>query len=107
MSEEVDDLGRVLTQLEAETLAGAATQHDRPDGEKLLYHYTDTVGFQGIVREQCLWATDYRFLNDRTEMQHGEDAVKEVAKELSNDETLAARGESRLCAHTRPVATGV
>jgi hypothetical protein len=85
---EDDALGRVLVALENETLNNAATQHDRPDGDTLVYHYTDAAGFEGIVRNQCLGATDYRFLNDRTEIKSGADAVQEVAKELAVDDTL-------------------
>jgi hypothetical protein len=91
MADEVDDLGRVLNELEAEALANADTAHDKPDGGKFLYHYTDAAGFHGIVREQSLRATDYRFLNDRTEIKCGVDAVRDAAKEVAADQTLDDR----------------
>lgn len=33
-----------------------------------LYHYTSIEGLRGILSTQSLWATNYRFLNDRTEI---------------------------------------
>jgi hypothetical protein len=33
----------------------------------LLYHYTDAAGLIGIIESGCLWASDYRHLNDRKE----------------------------------------
>jgi len=35
-----------------------------------LYHYTSTTGLEGIVRSQTLRATDYRSLNDSSEVVH-------------------------------------
>jgi hypothetical protein len=34
-----------------------------------FYHYTDTAGLYGIVTSGQLWATDYEFLNDRSELK--------------------------------------
>lgn len=36
-----------------------------------LYHYTTYAGASGIVRSKQLWATDFRNLNDTTEITHG------------------------------------
>lgn len=33
-----------------------------------LYHYTTWVGLKGILQTQSLWATNYRFLNDYSEL---------------------------------------
>lgn len=35
---------------------------------KKLYHYTTWEGLQGIIETQTLWATNYKFLNDYTEI---------------------------------------
>ena len=35
---------------------------------KRLYHYTTWEGLMGILKEQTLWATHYRFLNDASEI---------------------------------------
>jgi hypothetical protein len=37
----------------------------------ILYHYTTIEGLQGIVKSKSIWASDYRFLNDASEFQHG------------------------------------
>ncbi len=89
MAEESDALEQVVVKLENEWLSPELVEHDRPTG--LLYHYTDTAGFEGIIKNRCLWATDYRFLNDRREMVCGEDVFKEVADELSKDPALSSR----------------
>jgi hypothetical protein len=33
-----------------------------------LYHYTTLQGLQGILKNQCIWATHYKFLNDCEEI---------------------------------------
>ena len=35
---------------------------------KKLYHYTTWEGLQGILETQTLWATNYKFLNDHSEI---------------------------------------
>ena len=37
----------------------------------VLYHYTTPQGLQGIIDTKTIWASDYRFLNDATELKHG------------------------------------
>jgi hypothetical protein len=36
-----------------------------------LFHYTDANGLYGILKDKCLWATDFRFLNDKSEYVFG------------------------------------
>ena len=52
-------------------MAEPVSQHidDAPRREELLYHYTDQKGLQGILENDCLWATHHRFLNDASECQ--------------------------------------
>ena len=40
----------------------------RPSGT--LYHYTDSAGLLGIVREKEVWATNINHLNDASEIRH-------------------------------------
>ena len=43
------------------------------DSEKLpgaVYHYTNTSGLLGIIQSGEMWATDYRFLNDSSEIKY-------------------------------------
>lgn len=43
-----------------------------PSLPKTLYHYTDAPGLAGIVESRRIWAIDYRFTNDRSELIAGE-----------------------------------
>lgn len=45
----------------------------------LLYHYTSADGFLGILRERELWATEYSFMNDPSELVF---AAERVANRL-------------------------
>jgi hypothetical protein len=48
------------------------TQASDPD---VLFHYTSTAGLLGIVRSTQMWATDFRYLNDSTELEFGLTAI--------------------------------
>ncbi|UPJ50250.1 DUF2971 domain-containing protein [Bradyrhizobium sp. 200] len=39
--------------------------------QKPLYHYTDANGLKGIIENQEIWFTDFRYLNDPSELSHG------------------------------------
>jgi hypothetical protein len=56
-----------------------------------LYHYTSFSGVQGIVNSNHLWATDFRYLNDESELIYGADLLsselEEFAKSLSPSES--------------------
>ena len=54
---------------------------DRRVGDKKLYHYTNAIGFLGIVQNNMVWATDYTFMNDPSEHIYGHELVEEVLKE--------------------------
>jgi len=47
-----------------------------------LWHYTSHAGLQGIISSKRIWATEYRFLNDREEFLH----AKELAQNLVDEE---------------------
>jgi hypothetical protein len=36
-----------------------------------LYHYTDANGLKSIIENDEIWFTDYRYLNDPSELRHG------------------------------------
>ncbi len=38
--------------------------------DKILYHYTNVKGLMGILDSQCLWATDFRYTNDLSEIRY-------------------------------------
>lgn len=60
----------------------AVNEHIGKPIPSTLWHYTTYCGFQGIVTSKTIWATEYRFLNDRTEFLH----AKELAQLLVDDE---------------------
>src|ERR1044071_681854 len=47
----------------------------------ILYHYTTAAGLEGIVRERKLRATNFSFMNDPSEVQHGRDLVEAALTE--------------------------
>lgn len=47
-----------------------------------LYHYTDTEGLLGIVRDRCIWATHARYLNDSSELDYVEEVLARCASRL-------------------------
>lgn len=55
---------------------------NRPIPEK-LWHYTSVQGFQGIVTSKEIFATDIRFLNDRTEFIHAREIAAQVIAETN------------------------
>lgn len=61
--------------LQAEQDASAITE--------TLYHYTDLRGLEGIVKSGKFWFTDYRHLNDPSELKHGVDIARDVARDIA------------------------
>jgi hypothetical protein len=47
-----------------------------------LYHYTNNQGLRGILESGRIWFTDYRHLNDPSELMHGIDMAHDVAGSL-------------------------
>lgn len=48
---------------------------------ELLWHYTTTDGFLGILGHRTLWATDARYLNDTSELDSAFAALKEEVED--------------------------
>ena len=54
--------------------------------KETLYHYTDASGLKGIIDNQEIWFTDYRYLNDPSELTHGMNLAKAlIAKGAKGD----------------------
>ncbi|MBV9378878.1 MAG: DUF2971 domain-containing protein [Alphaproteobacteria bacterium] len=49
-----------------------------------LYQYTDWKGLCGIIESQSVWFTDYRHLNDPSELAHGVDVADDVLTALAH-----------------------
>jgi hypothetical protein len=60
----------------------------------IVYHYTDTQAFAGILEKAALWATDFRYLNDSRELTYTWDPFVSRLGELSS----AADEYSEACA---------
>lgn len=57
-----------------------------------LYHYTDAAGLIGMLKYGKIWATEYRFLNDKSELTHTEDLTQSViGKAILSVKTAASR----------------
>ena len=54
---------------------------------KRLYHYTTWDGLVGILKNQSLWATHHRFLNDYSETILLKDRLIELAKPVIREES--------------------
>jgi hypothetical protein len=56
---------------------------------ELLFHYTNTSGLLGILESTRLWATNYRYLNDSSEIGYGvslfDSLVSERAAKIENE----------------------
>ena len=52
-----------------------------------LWHYTDAAGMEGILRSSQVFLTDFRHLNDPTELTYGEDLIVQLADELLQQAT--------------------
>ena len=49
----------------------------------LLFHYTNAGGLLGILSTSRIWATNYRFLNDSSEIAYGAAIFEAVVQERS------------------------
>src|SRR5579871_5558502 len=68
----------------------------RPTVPETLWHYTSSAALLGIVGNNCLWLSDYRFLNDTSEIKYGIDLFKARAKHLN--ETTVRDGQKEIIA---------
>jgi hypothetical protein len=55
---------------------------DEYEQSGLIYHYTSLEGLIGIVQDDCLWLTDYSYLNDPKELVYGSDLIKTAIQEM-------------------------
>lgn len=51
---------------------------------EFLYHYTNSSGMRGILDSSRIWATNFRFLNDASEVEYGVALFDEVVQERLN-----------------------
>jgi hypothetical protein len=53
--------------------------------DSIVYHYTDTQAFAGILEKAALWATDFRYLNDSRELRYAWDPFVAKLRRLSSE----------------------
>ena len=58
-------------------------QTGEPTKPEFLYHYTTESGLDGILSSDCIWATDYRFLNDEAERKLGLELYKATINKIA------------------------
>ncbi len=60
----------------------------------ILYHYTTAHGLRCIVESKSIWASDFRFLNDASEFQHGRSIFEKIFREMH--QTLPSAAAKRI-----------
>ncbi len=58
-----------------------------------VYHYTTAEGLLGILKTQCLHATDVRYMNDPSEQLYGDALIQRVIKTFDPDPLLEVIAE--------------
>jgi len=57
-----------------------------------LFHYTSISGLKGILESQTLWATHYKYLNDKEEIIHFQPRMKKlissILKQINRDRQI-------------------
>lgn len=53
----------------------------------IIYHYTKSNGVNGIIKNNCFWATKSNFLNDPKEFSYIENIVLPVCNEYIKNDT--------------------
>jgi len=53
--------------------------------DKLLYHYTNLGGLEGIISGQRLWFTDYQHMKDPSEVRYFVDLIKQVVDNYKDE----------------------
>ena len=66
-----------LLEAQAKEVAGLATG-------KPLYQYTNSAGLKGIFESRQMWFTDYRFLNDPSELMYGMALAQDMLRDAKS-----------------------
>jgi hypothetical protein len=81
---DIEQLPRALRDA-IEKFGGWSDKYMRSEGKKNtvkepLYHYTDGRGLKGMIESETIWFTDYRHLNDPSELSHGVETARDVMR---------------------------
>ena len=62
-------------------MAGKQVKLQQAEKGSILYHYTKSNGVNGILSNNCFWATKSDFLNDPNEFSHIQGIVDKICQE--------------------------
>ena len=72
----------------ASSTIAESRKHVQAELPELLFHYTNSSGMRGILESGRLWATNYRFLNDVSEVAYGMTLFESIVQDrLANAKT--------------------
>lgn len=63
----------------------------------LIYHYTSTVGLLGILNSKKLWATQFEYLNDKSEYIYAKEVILEIIGNLDDVTVLKHKDIFEVC----------
>jgi DUF2971 family protein len=70
----------------------------------VVYHYTDAEGLAGMLRSNSVWATDYRFLNDKSEIVYSRNIAKQlIQKRIVNSDKYPQKNFHKQVAHYQAI----
>lgn len=69
-------------------MAGRQVKLHHAEKGSILYHYTKSNGINGIINNNCFWATKSDFLNDPNEFSHIQRIIDQVCQENIKNEDL-------------------
>ncbi|MFO6498578.1 DUF2971 domain-containing protein [Bacillus paralicheniformis] len=61
------------------------------DEPKVLYHYTNIYGLEGILKNNEFWVSNASFLNDKTEIKYTLDLSRQYLSELCEEKQIDKR----------------
>jgi Protein of unknown function (DUF2971) len=82
MNERPQALQKAIDEYDRWSDQQALSEQTRNSIETPLYHYTDGRGLKGIIEGEAMWFTDYRHMNDPSELTHGIEAVRDVIRAI-------------------------
>jgi len=84
--EEVNRLDNEFSDYIIKKIISSPEEYFTQESSDLVFHYTNLSALIGIIENQCLWATNLYFLNDRNEYKHGMNIIKEVMESIKTEE---------------------
>ena len=76
-------LHKYKKQIEKETKQ--SEKDDSQDPYSLVYHYCSLESAFNIIKNQSMFASDLRFMNDKEEIQYGREVLKKVIKKIADE----------------------